>query len=189
MTKIAYLDCASGISGDMTLAALVDAGVRARRHQRGLGSLGLPGLRLGPPRSRSTAFGPPRSPSNPSRSTPTGICSQILAMIDAGQLTAPAEGPCPAHLHPLAEAEARVHGAAIEEVHFHEVGAADSIADIVGAAVGWDLLGVDRRRGLAGADRHRARSRSRTASAAFPPPPRPNCCAAFRWPPRPSKAK
>ena len=65
-------------------------------------------------------------------------------MIDAGQLSPRQKDLARRIFTRLAEAEAKVHGTTIEKVHFHEVGAADSIADIVGAAVGWDLLGVDR---------------------------------------------
>jgi pyridinium-3,5-bisthiocarboxylic acid mononucleotide nickel chelatase len=68
----------------------------------------------------------------------------ILAMIDAGELSPRQKDIARRIFTRLAEAEAKVHGVPIEKVHFHEVGAADSIADIVGAAVGWDLLGVDR---------------------------------------------
>jgi hypothetical protein len=65
-------------------------------------------------------------------------------MIDAGQLTPRQKDLAKRIFTRLGEAEAKVHGTTIRKVHFHEVGAVDSIADIVGAAIGWDLLGVDR---------------------------------------------
>jgi uncharacterized protein (TIGR00299 family) protein len=70
--------------------------------------------------------------------------SDITVMIDRSCLTARQKDLARRVFVRLAEAEAKVHGTTIDKVHFHEVGAADSIADIVGAAVGWDLLGADR---------------------------------------------
>ena len=69
---------------------------------------------------------------------------QIRAMIDQGELSDVQKDLAGRIFRRLAEAEAKVHGTTIDKVHFHEVGAADSIADIVGSAVGWDLLGADR---------------------------------------------
>jgi pyridinium-3,5-bisthiocarboxylic acid mononucleotide nickel chelatase len=144
MVRVAYLDCGSGISGDMTLAALIDAGVDLESLNRAVGSLGLPGLRLRTAEVTKLGF----------RATQVSVewepehvqrhLRQILAMIDAGQLNVRQKEIARRIFTSLAGAEARVHGRAVEEVHFHEVGAADSIADIIGAAVGWDLLGVDR---------------------------------------------
>jgi pyridinium-3,5-bisthiocarboxylic acid mononucleotide nickel chelatase len=69
---------------------------------------------------------------------------EIVAMIDASALASKQKATAKRIFIKLAEAEAKVHGVAVDEVHFHEVGATDSIADIVGAAVGFDLLGVER---------------------------------------------
>ncbi len=69
--------------------------------------------------------------------------SHILALIDRSQISAKAKQNATAVFQRLAEAESKVHGVSIEKVHFHEVGAADSIADIVGACVALDLLNVD----------------------------------------------
>ena len=144
MTKLAYLDCASGISGDMTLAALVDAGVDLDRLNAAVGSLGLPGCRLRAEEVKKHGFRATQIVVDHEHEHAHRHLHQILAMIDAGELTARQKDTARRIFTRLGEAEAKVHGLPIEKVHFHEVGAADSIADIVGAAVGFDLLGVER---------------------------------------------
>lgn len=144
MTKIAYLDCASGISGDMTLGVLVDAGVRLDAINAAIGSLGLPGLRLHATEVKKQGFRATQVTVECEPEDGPRRLDQILAMIEAGQLSLRQKETARRVFNALAQAEARVHGCAVEQIHFHKVGAADSIADIVGAAVGWDLLGVDR---------------------------------------------
>jgi pyridinium-3,5-bisthiocarboxylic acid mononucleotide nickel chelatase len=142
--RIAYLDCGNGISGDMTLAALVDAGVSLDALNAAIGSLGLPGCRLRTAEVKKNGFRATQITVDYEPEHAHRHLSHILAMIDAGQLSPRQKDLARRIFTRLAEAEAKVHGTTVEKVHFHEVGAADSIADIVGAAVGWDMLGVDR---------------------------------------------
>lgn len=142
--KLAYLDCASGISGDMTLGALVDAGVELARLNEAVQSLGLPGCRLVAQEVKKKGFRATQVTVEYEPEHKHRHLHHIVAMIDQGRLTDRQKDLARRIFNRLAEAEAKVHGTTIEKVHFHEVGAADSIADIVGAAVGWDLLGADR---------------------------------------------
>jgi len=145
--KIAYFDCVSGISGDMTLGALVDAGVPLELIDRAIQALGVPGLRLEAETVQRHAMRALRVHVRCPHEHAHRRLSDILAMIDtakiAGALTSNAAELAGNIFRKLAEAEAKVHGTDIESVHFHEVGAADSIADIVGAAVGLDDLRLD----------------------------------------------
>jgi hypothetical protein len=142
--RVAYLDCLSGISGDMTLGALVDAGVDLAALNAAVESLGLPGCRLVAREVKKHGFRATQVTVEYEPEHAHRHLADILPMIDAGRLTARQKDLARRIFTRLAEAEAKVHGTTIEKVHFHEVGAADSIADVVGAAVGWDLLGVDR---------------------------------------------
>ncbi len=142
--KIAYLDCISGISGDMTLGALVDAGIPLDEIQAGIDSLGLPSCRLVASEvtkkgMRATSISVEHEPEHAHRHL-----HHITQMIDGSSLTTSQKDLAVRIFTRLGEAEAKVHGTTIEKVHFHEVGAVDSIADIVGSAIGWDLLAVDR---------------------------------------------
>lgn len=142
--KLAYLDCASGISGDMMLGALVDAGVDLAQLGAAVESLGLPDCRLTAGQVKRKGFRAAQVTVDHQPERAHRHLGQILAMIAAGALSPGPKEVAGRIFTRLAEAEARVHGTSVEKVHFHEVGAADSIADIVGTAVGWDLLGVDR---------------------------------------------
>ncbi|MGD9647674.1 MAG: nickel pincer cofactor biosynthesis protein LarC [Pirellulales bacterium] len=142
--RIAYLDCLSGISGDMTLGALVDAGADLAAIQSLIDSLGLPSCRLvaTPVKKhgfRATQITVEHEPEHKHRHL-----HHITKMIDESRLSDRQRELAKRIFARLAEAEAKVHGSTIEKVHFHEVGAVDSIADVVGSAIGFDLLGIDR---------------------------------------------
>jgi uncharacterized protein (TIGR00299 family) protein len=142
--KFAYLDCSSGISGDMTLAALIDAGVDAAAIQHGIASLGLDGVQLKVSETircgfRATYIKVEHPPQHVHRNL-----QDILGIIDRGSaLSAKQKARARDLFTAIGRAEARVHGLNIDQIHFHEVGAIDSIVDIVGAAIGWDLLGAE----------------------------------------------
>jgi hypothetical protein len=140
--KIAYFDAFSGIAGDMTVAALIDAGADAEALLRGLDSLGT-GARFKVERVRmkgimSTRFTVEHEDQKKHRHLP-----HIVKMIEAADLPERAKRDAIRVFEVLGEAEASVHGTSIEKVHFHEVGAVDSICDIVGACLGLHLLGID----------------------------------------------
>ncbi|MCH2368974.1 MAG: nickel pincer cofactor biosynthesis protein LarC [Pirellulales bacterium] len=143
--KIAYLDCMSGISGDMTLGALVDAGVDLEAIQAGIDSLGLPDCRLVATEVKKKGF---RATSVTVEHEPEHAhrhLHHITEMIDGSDVLTSSQKELAKRIFTrLGEAEAHVHGSTLRQVHFHEVGAVDSIADIVGIAIGWDLLGVER---------------------------------------------
>ena len=142
--KIAYLDCQSGVSGDMFLAACIDAGADFGTIQAGIDSLKTGNCQL--EKKDVTKYG--------FRSLKVDVIHEpehahrhlhhIDAMIDASDITERQKELAKLIFLNLGKAEAKVHGSTLQKVHFHEVGAIDSIADIVGGAIAWDLLGVDK---------------------------------------------
>ena len=142
--KTAYFDCLSGISGDMTLGALVDAGADLRELNTAIESLGLPNCRLVASEVKKCGFRATQVTVEYQEEHVHRHLSHIQKLIDASILNDRQKDLASRIFRKLAEAEAKVHGTTIEKVHFHEVGAADSIADIVGAAVGLDILGIER---------------------------------------------
>ncbi|HMP15757.1 MAG TPA: nickel pincer cofactor biosynthesis protein LarC [Gemmatales bacterium] len=140
--RLAHFDCFSGISGDMTLGALTDAGVPVGVIREGLDSLQLP-ITLEVEEVLRGCFAAKYVTIRGPNEQPQRFLRDIQAIIEKGKLTTQARNWALAIFQRLGEAEAAAHGMSIEEVHFHEVGALDSIADIIGSAIGLDYLGVD----------------------------------------------
>ncbi len=135
--RILYLEGSSGISGDMTVSALLDLGASRERLEEELKKLPLDGYRLVIGRTEkcgidACAFFVELDASRPQ---PMRNYRQIRSMIQEAGLSEGVRRRALDIFHVLACAEARVHGTTPEQVHFHEVGAVDSIIDIVGAAV------------------------------------------------------
>jgi hypothetical protein len=143
---VLYYDCFAGISGDMHLGALLDLGVEEAYLRATLARLPLAGYALRVGRARRSGVAGTRAEVvlDPAFAQPARHLADVLAVIEAGDLPARTAGWARAAFEHLARAEARVHGCPVEEVHFHEVGAADAIVDIVGGAAALEALGVDR---------------------------------------------
>lgn len=142
---LAYLDCFSGISGDMLLGALVDAGADLEALRASLRSLPLDGytVEAEPATEHGISGTRVRVALENEGTHEHRRLADIERLIAAAQLPERAQARAIAIFRRLAEAEGAVHGTAPEEVTFHEVGAVDSIVDIVGSAVGLELLGID----------------------------------------------
>jgi uncharacterized protein (TIGR00299 family) protein len=149
MSKVLYLDCFAGAAGDMLLGALIDLGVPVDEVRRALGSLGLEeGVRIEADRVlrsgvsatkfRAVEPAPAGKPAHPHRHL-----SGIEKLVKRSSLSTAAQERAIALFRRLAEAEAAIHEMPLDKVHLHEVGALDSIVDIVGAVHALEWLGID----------------------------------------------
>ena len=141
--KALHFDCFSGISGDMTLGALIDAGVDPAPVRDGLASLGLP-ITLEIEKGRKGGFAATHVRVEAPEEDTHRHLPDVEEILSRGHLTDRQRDLALRIFRRLAEAEAAAHGMPLERVHFHEVGALDSIADIAGAAIALDLVGAER---------------------------------------------
>ena len=141
--RIAYLDLISGISGDMTVAALLDLGVPRQRLREELDKLKGVDFRIRVGRKTVNGIRAVRFQVIAGKSQPGRRWSGIRRLIQRSGLSADVKARAIAIFSKLAEAEAKVHGVAPEDVHFHEVGAVDSIVDVVAAAIATCHLDID----------------------------------------------
>jgi pyridinium-3,5-bisthiocarboxylic acid mononucleotide nickel chelatase len=145
---LAYLDCFSGISGDMLLGALLDAGLDLQALRAGLTRLPLEGYSIDAEMVKDHSLQGIRAVVHSTGSgpeTPEGHrhLAEIEAMIWAAGLPERARERSLAIFRRLAQAEAALHGVSVAEIGFAEVGAADSIIDIIGVSLGLELMGID----------------------------------------------
>ncbi len=143
--RILYFDCASGASGDMLLGAVVDLGLPLDTLRGELAKLPLEGYRLESSRvNRSGLAATKVDVIAEAAGQPHRHLRHVVAILQGSSLPAPVRERAGALFRRLAEAEAAVHGTSPEKVHFHEVGAVDSIVDIVGGVIALDWLCASR---------------------------------------------
>jgi uncharacterized protein (TIGR00299 family) protein len=140
---IAHFDPVEGASGDLVLAALIDAGASLDSIRTDLATLPLPSLHLEAPEVRVRALRVRRLEVTLPDEHRHRRLDDVLGILAAGELPPRALERAERVFRRLAEAEARCHGVAVEEIHFHEVGALDSIVDIAGTVLALEHLGVD----------------------------------------------
>lgn len=143
--KLAYLDCISGISGDMMLGALVDGGLPIGDLRRGLTSLGLTGYEIRAKKVMRSVIQATKVDVVIHRSMKRPLTfRRILRLIAGSRLPARVKELGGEVFTRIAEAESAVHGVPVDQVHFHEVGVIDSLVDVMGTLLGCHLLGVSR---------------------------------------------
>jgi len=142
--RLAYFDCFSGISGDMTLGALLDAGCSLETLRDELKELSVPGWTISSEKVWKNGMSATFVKVATEDQTRHRALSAILEILEKSKLTEQVRNNAAAIFRKLGEAEAAVHGVPVEKIHFHEVGAIDAIVDIVGACIGFEALGIEK---------------------------------------------
>ena len=145
MARIAYFDCFSGCSGDMILGALLDAGLSLEDLKTALSLLNLGGFQIAAEKVKRSSINATKfnviideHSHQHSRSL-----ADILEIIDSSRLSDKIKKSSSAIFQRLGEVEGGVHGVPPAQVHFHEIGAVDSIVDIVGTILAFDILKIE----------------------------------------------
>jgi len=142
--KILYLDCFSGISGDMFLGALLDAGLSLKELQENLAGLNMPGYSLQAEKTSTYGISGTSLEVVPTGKTPPlRRLKDLEHLLENSSLSHSVLEKSNQAFRVLAEAEARIHGVTPEEVHFHEIGAVDTVVDLVGAMIALELMEID----------------------------------------------
>lgn len=143
--RVVYLDCFAGVSGDMIVGALLDLGVDFDALKQQLSSLAVGNYEVNTRRVERGGIAATKFDVEVDlRDQPARTLADIRSIILESRLSEITKQRSLAVFERLAEAEAKVHGTTRNEIHFHEVGAVDSIVDIVGAMIGFEMLSVDR---------------------------------------------
>jgi uncharacterized protein (TIGR00299 family) protein len=143
MTRVAYLDCFSGIAGDMLLGAIVDAGLPIEELRSELRRLPLDTYELNAQLVTRAGIAATHVTVDVPPDLPPRTLADVAEVIAASKLPRSDREQATAIFTRLAEAEAKVHGETVETVHLHDVGAVDAIVDVVGAVAGLRMLGID----------------------------------------------
>jgi pyridinium-3,5-bisthiocarboxylic acid mononucleotide nickel chelatase len=141
---IGWLDCAAGASGDMLLGALVDAGVPVADLQAAVDAVGVEPVELRVSTVQRHGIGATKVSVRTAESPGGRTWADVRTLVQDADLADPVRATALDAFGRLARAEAAVHRVGIDDVHFHEVGALDAIADVVGTAAGLHALGLDR---------------------------------------------
>jgi uncharacterized protein (TIGR00299 family) protein len=142
MTKILYFDCFSGIAGDMILGSLIDLGVDEKFLKKELERLPLAGYGLSVKQVESHHIRAVDVTVTITQEQCQRNLFDLFTMLEESTLEKEVVKSCKLIFQRLAHAESKIHGISVEEVHFHEVGAVDSIIDIVGSVIGLKSLDV-----------------------------------------------
>ena len=140
--QIAYFDCPSGISGNMVLGALIDAGLSIKYLKKELAKLKLSGYMIKTSKAKKGSLvGTHLEVILKKKEKPRNL-KEILSIINKSKLSKNIKWKSKLIFTRLAKAEAKVHGEKIEKVHFHDIGAIDTIIDVVGTLIGLEKLGI-----------------------------------------------
>jgi len=142
--NLAYFDCFSGISGDMTLGALIDAGCDVAHLRKELKALEVAGWELSAEKVWKNGMAATYAKVRAEDRQTHRSLTDILEILKKSPLAPRVRDRAGAIFLKLGEAEARVHDVPVEKIHFHEVGAVDAIVDIVGACIGFHALGIEK---------------------------------------------
>ncbi len=140
--RVLYLDMVAGISGDMTLGALADLGVPLDLIRENIERLDIEHVDIVERKVQQNGITAVKIDVRPSTQGPVRTFANIRNIIESSDLKSSVKERSLMIFHTLADAEGKIHGKHPDQVHFHEIGAADSIVDIVGAALGLDWLGA-----------------------------------------------